>query len=201
MALAFIEITLGKAHYVVPRGQLRLGGHYSVVLRVYLGMATADVVMGYSGIYNLQRRPTLMGDLWLSVKGLEHFNQVQSFCVILVHLCILANFYNDDEWAVATSKISHDISTTVQCAELTMGDPWPIWPIGEPTDDPRDPWPITNELWSLWPVVCTPVAPTTDTLLHITEMTLDSCECHHQTYHSKNSHVRTIITKAIISVF
>jgi len=63
MALAFIEITLGKAHYVVPRGQLRLGGHYSVVLRVYLGMATADVVMGYSGIYNLQRRPTLMGDL------------------------------------------------------------------------------------------------------------------------------------------
>jgi len=41
-----------------------------------------------------------------------------------------------------------------------------------------------QELWSL-PIVCTPVAPTADTLLHI-KMTINSCECH-QTYHGEKS--------------
>ena len=44
---------------------------------------------------------------------------------------------------------------------------------------------ITSYELSSVPIVCTPVAPTADTLLHI-EMTTNSCECH-QTYHGEKS--------------
>jgi len=86
---------------------------------------------------------------------------------------------------VRCTSSTHQLGTRADKSRqwITFCDPWPIWPISELT---------RNHDWyelRLLPIVCTPVAPTVDTYLHISEC--------HQTYHSRKSRDSCLTSKVI----
>ena len=112
----------------------------------------------------LQRRVSRVSRVRVRIR--VRFRVIVTLGLVLVSLARICG------WSVTTGSLSDKVDGAAvmllvgsnylrSCTELLV-----IWRITELTHDPRDPWPMTYELWLLR-IVCT---PTSDTYLHITEI-------------------------------